>query len=403
MHSLPAGLGALALFTLLIPAHAVPPRAIFARQSSCPADQVSCPSTVPDNFCCPSGHTCKALAGQTTIICCVEGKTCQQIEPISCTIELQDAEKNPSAKVKTTALTSELPKCGSLCCPFGYTCDDTNKAKCVLDEDQSAPPPPPASSSSPATTPTATNTKEPSATDTNLAQETDSSSNDDQGKGFPTTAVVVGVLIGVLVLVSAIVFLLIWRSKRRKQPSEDKTSHARNSKASSSFGNYISEPIVTHGAFRTDFIRKPETSFLAGSDRLSRMFNRHRNSDMVSPISPSDSPTLRGSSDTLHAAGVAPLGSTVAIPPIRTMSNARRTPRPVTPRLQREPSSESINIFAAPGTVERGNGRPLTQGTTFTEMMDQADLGPIHKGKGFVPSPLKPGSGENAPKPRYRW
>ncbi|CAI4216469.1 unnamed protein product [Parascedosporium putredinis] len=337
MHSLPAGLCALALFTLLSPAHALPPRTIFARQSSCPADQVSCPSTVPDNFCCPSGHTCMALAGQTTIICCVEGKTCQQIEPISCTIDLQDAEKN--------------------------------LAKCVLDEDQSAAPPP----------------------------------RIKFNKGFPTTAVVVGVLVGVLVLVSAIVFLLIWRSKRRKQPSEDKTSHARNSKASSSFGNYISEPIVTHGAFRTDFIRKPETSFLAGSDRLSRMFNRHRNSDMVSPISPSDSPTLRGSSDTLHAGAVAPLGSTVAIPPIRTMSNARRTPRPVTPRLQREPSSESINIFAAPGTVERGNGRPLTQGTTFTEMMDQADLGPIHKGRGFVPSPLKPGSGENASKPRYRW
>ncbi|PKS06617.1 hypothetical protein jhhlp_007366 [Lomentospora prolificans] len=406
MLTLPAGVRALLLYALLTPTYAMPSRTLFLRQSTCPAEQVSCPSGVPENFCCPSAHKCISLAGETTVVCCPDGATCQQIEPIPCNLELQDVEKNPDAKIKTTALTSELAKCGNSCCPFGYTCND--QGRCIMGEDQSTPPPG-ASNGSPARTSTAT-TQSPSSTSTDSAEKNkddDGEADEDkEDKAFPTTAVIVGVLLGVLGLVSVIVFLLIWRSKRRKQSAAnaEKSSSVRHSKASSSFGNIISEPIINHDAFRTDFIRKPESSHsasLSGSDRLSRMFNRNRDSQ-VSPVSPSGSTTLPGSAGSNHG-DVAPMGTAIPIPPIRTMSNARRTPKPVTPRMQREPSSESINIFAAPGTVERGNGRPLTQATTFTDMMDQAELGPIHKGKGYVPSPLNLAPRDNTSRDRSRW
>jgi hypothetical protein len=57
----------------------------------------------------------------------------------------------------------------------------------------------------------------------------------------------------------------------------------------------------------------------------------------------------------------------------------------VTPRLQREPSSESINVFAEPGTVERNTMRRNTTTTTFSDLMEEADLGDVRKGRPFVP------------------
>jgi len=344
------------------------------------------------------------LAGNTTAVCCPAGARCVQIEPIDCNMELQDASRKPDAKIHTTALTSVLGKCGDACCPFGYTCNE--QLKCAMDVDQSQPPPGASRSPPPTSTstqpPTSSNTGDPANTDpasTSPANPnpTDPEANKNEGKdddkAFPTTAVVVGVLVGVLGLVSIIVFLLIWRTKRRKRlPDNNGKSSSRNSKASSSFGNIISEPIINHDAFRTDFIRKPESppgpsSSLSGTDRLSRMFSRQRDSHAPA-VSPTGSATLRDSrGSSTHAA----IGTAVPIPPIRAMNVARPTPRPITPKMQREPSSESINIFAAPGTVERGDAsRPLT---SFTEMMDQADLGPVHKGKGFVPSPLRVDTG----------
>jgi len=75
---------------------------------------------------------------------------------------------------------------------------------------------------------------------------------------------------------------------------------------------------------------------------------------------------------------------------------------PVTPRLQREPSSESINIFADPSTAGSGSVQMqmrerATNGdrdrdrdreskyTTFTDMMERAELGGVGRGEPYVP------------------
>jgi hypothetical protein len=65
---------------------------------------------------------------------------------------------------------------------------------------------------------------------------------------------------------------------------------------------------------------------------------------------------------------------------------------PQTPRQYREPSSNSmnINIFAHPDitpdrTPESNVDRRYTDMTTFTQMLDNADLGDFARGESFVP------------------
>ena len=45
-----------------------------------------------------------------------------------------------------------------------------------------------------------------------------------------------------------------------------------------------------------------------------------------------------------------------------------------------DPSSESINVFADPTTVSSNDPRT----TTFSDMMSQAGLDKVHKGKPYV-------------------
>lgn len=76
---------------------------------------------------------------------------------------------------------------------------------------------------------------------------------------------------------------------------------------------------------------------------------------------------------------------------------------PITPtrlELQREPSSESINIFADPnvehtpppkldvtGTSGGLGAWDERRGTTFSDLMERADLGGVARGEGFVETP----------------
>jgi len=67
--------------------------------------------------------------------------------------------------------------------------------------------------------------------------------------------------------------------------------------------------------------------------------------------------------------------------PIRAMraSVARHSRRPDS--ISRDdPSSESINVFADPTTVSSNDPRT----TTFSDMMSQAGLDKVHKGKPYV-------------------
>lgn len=94
----------------------------------------SCGAEVPSEFSCPGSDTCMVLASNTTILCCPDGASCDKIKPVVCNVKLQDVSKHPEAPILTTALDSELPRCGDACCPFGYLCNKSDQ--CVLDEDQ---------------------------------------------------------------------------------------------------------------------------------------------------------------------------------------------------------------------------------------------------------------------------
>lgn len=74
-----------------------------------------------------------------------------------CDISLMDAENDPEAVVKTTALNSTLVACGeTTCCPFGYDCVNNGDPEvnggfgelCVVKADQSRKPPPTAMTTS---------------------------------------------------------------------------------------------------------------------------------------------------------------------------------------------------------------------------------------------------------------
>ncbi|KAI8156062.1 hypothetical protein KHU50_010000 [Colletotrichum sp. SAR 10_65] len=410
------------LSILLASAHAASLPSIFQRQSTCAAEGFSpCSgSGLPSSFCCKSGSTCIALAGNTTVLCCPEGSNCDRITPINCAVSLQDPDAHPDAVIKTTALKSKLPTCGTQCCPFGYTCNGANQ--CVKDANQTQKPTTVPASELPTTTPGATSsvpitsvtvipttvaTSSPestaasaSATSTATApaqQDGNGDSKDENNNGstFPT-AIVIGVLCGVLAGVGLGVALLLFLARRRRRNttirSEKKRSGGpRPSTSTSSFGNIISDPIpISDAANRTDFILKTPSTVHSHNSRTGwSAYNHSRNSSSTATtlaahqqppigLARSDSVKPRTPPDrTPERAGI-------PVPPIRGMrpNSGRRPPGAQNPLLPREPSSESINVFADPRTVLRPGHKRLT---SFTEMMEEAELGDVRRGKPYVP------------------
>ncbi|CCF38918.1 hypothetical protein CH063_02014 [Colletotrichum higginsianum] len=388
-------------------AHAASIPSVFGRQDSCAVDGFSaCGNGLPNNFCCGTGTKCITLAGNTTVLCCPEGSSCDRISPITCNVNLQDPAAHPDAQIKTTALKAKLGTCGeNKCCPFGYTCNSFQQ--CVMESDQTKEPEVVVTSTP---GPTSTGTA-PTVIPTTIAASAAPSGDNKNDNSFPT-AIVIGVLCGVLVGVGLGVALLLFLARRRRRrnaplQTEKKRSGApRPSTSTSSFGNIISEPIpMSDSTVRTDFILKTPST--------------------VNSRSSATSPTPRGAggngygyhtrlsstATTLahHPIGLARSDSTlrtppntttpergVPVPPIRGMrpnSGSRRhhpskVPSPLLPPkpgyIQREPSSESINVFADPRTV--GGNRPgAKRMTTFTDMMEEAELGEVRRGKPYVP------------------
>ncbi|KAK4078670.1 uncharacterized protein Triagg1_3001 [Trichoderma aggressivum f. europaeum] len=138
--------------------------------AQCPANFQSCPSGLPNNFCCAEGTSCLPLAGNTTALCCPNGSTCEKIQPITCDVNQQDPSKNQNSPIKTSIFDVALAKCGTdLCCPFGYSCSEDN-TQCVKNADQSTSPESASSSSSPSqTTASQTSTSPASATSATTA------------------------------------------------------------------------------------------------------------------------------------------------------------------------------------------------------------------------------------------
>ncbi|KAI5466291.1 hypothetical protein BGZ63DRAFT_420793 [Mariannaea sp. PMI_226] len=421
---------------------ALPANFIFNRADTCTSDQVSCSAAFPSNFCCNADSKCISLAGNTTVVCCPDGVegACNTIAPVTCDVQQQNVDTHPDSRIKTTIFDVPLAACGDgECCPFGYSC---NNGKCFMNKDQSKKPT--ASSSTTTSAPTSVtstvsdtssaatgettatdatslSSSQPTSTDetssTTAAAAADSTGESKNKDGGPATTSIVGGVVGavlLLLIVGIIIFFYIRRKKKADSVRSEKNGHAyghgRSPSSNGSFGNIISEPIAQPNSFRTDFIRKsPSNSRSTPSgttpsrsspsrtsySRASTLMRSASTIIRVHPTppririsipnpfnSPNPSPN-HNSAQASPADDETPRHGTVRLAPIRAMrASSHCSRRPTTPELQREPSSESINVFAEPGTVK---ARPLTRGTTFTDLMDEADLGAVRRGSPYVP------------------
>ncbi|KAJ0166691.1 hypothetical protein CTA2_6248 [Colletotrichum tanaceti] len=397
------------LSILIASAHAASIPSVFGRQDSCTADGFSaCGNGLPNNFCCGTGTRCITLAGDTTVLCCPEGSSCDRISPITCNVNLQDPAAHPDAQIKTTALKGKLGTCGAnKCCPFGYTCNSNQQ--CVMESDQTKEPEVVVTSTP---GPTSTGTA-PTVIPTTIAASAAPSDDRKNDNSFPT-AIVIGVLCGVLVGVGlgvALLLLLARRRHRRNAPlqTEKKRSGApRPSTSTSSFGNIISEPIpMSDSTVRTDFILKTPSTVNSRSSATTPTprkaggygygYGHHtRLSSTATTLAHHPIGLARSDSALRTPPNTNTPQRGVPVPPIRGMrpnSGSQRhhpskVPSPLLPPkpvyIQREPSSESINVFADPRTV--GGERPgAKRMTTFTDMMEEAELGEVRRGKPYVP------------------
>lgn len=391
-------------------ASAIPEALLLGRQSTdvCPKQYAQCKLTnFPDNFCCPTEQSCIALAADTTVLCCPKGESCARLKPIVCDISLQDVKKLPNALIKTTALTVPLPRCGEQrCCPFGYSC--VGGTECVMDKDQTAPPGS-TSAAKPSQTSTQTSTtiaptgttattapNQPTnpADSTNGAVEPSETETTTSGSG-PPAAVIGGVTAGVAIAIILAIVVACVLMKRKKK-AKTATPSLKLSRSSSSFGNIISNPIIVEGtAMRSDFNRGPAKRSFESSIPPALAINR--NPPGSSGSSSSGASGSRGlTANGLRHSSVAYGGPPpyTSPPPLSRNDDVLLPPR--TPRNDREPSSVSINVFADPLALTpesasntagaRGrNTERYSNMTTFTQLMDEADLGGVARGQGYVP------------------
>lgn len=464
----------LALAAMLATAHAISIPTYFRRDNICggrPEQKLTqCQDGLDTGLCCPEGSTCLYLAGGSTVLCC-PANVCQRIKPITCNIEAQNPERFPGAPIKTTALRAALPRCRGNCCPFGFTCNADGQ--CDMDEDQSQRPRdlpeseqpsitaiPSSAIATPTVVPTTIlfpTTASPSSTGSPTSEEQqDDVASDKKDDPLPTAIIVVSVLGGILVLVSVAVGVVMFLARRKRKGGNEPGPHnssekkhsgvglCRPSTSTSSFGNFISEPILNQGPpVRSDFILKsPASAATRTSGRLSTLFRKDGASygGTTANNSPAEPSITKTAERALRSPPRFPVRSLsnatmttkdkhpgLTVPPIRTLRSQQKpkistgdawtrhaaaaraavpdtatpvTARPVTPHLQREPSSESINIFADPSTVGSSGGvgpfhleppraKRFTAGTTFTDLMDQAELGDVRRGKAFVPTPRR--------------
>ena len=442
-------MAALATIWAAASATAIPPSKLFAREATCAADFSRCSvASFPSYFCCPTKQSCVALAGNTTLLCCPEGSDCSKIAPISCDVTLQDGEKNPKAVVKTTALGGVLPRCGKRCCPFGYSCAGDNQ--CVMDRNQNAPPasaPASTASTSSATSSTVTATATSATPTTAITEtgsdqptgarssspvsspsgvaagvtpgvtpgETPSETPSETGSNGPPVAVIAGVTVGVAIaaILGIIVACVLIRRRRKAGDSPN----LKLTRSSSSFGNIISNPIVAEGtAMRSDFNRGPAKPSFDLPTPLSRSDMRKPSiSSRSSSSSAGRNLTANGMRQSSVAFGIAmpgppPYGSSPSHPSNR---KGDTTLLPQTPRQDqenRELSSVSINVFADPLTLTPESATHAARSgrnshmTTFTQLMDEADLGAVARGQAYVP--YRPDSFQNgspqSPPPQRR-
>ncbi|KAI0175614.1 hypothetical protein GGR52DRAFT_319561 [Hypoxylon sp. FL1284] len=419
------------MFAATASASSIRPDMLLSRaDETCAADGYArCAQTgLPDNFCCETGSTCLVLAGNTTVLCCPKGSACAKISAITCDITLQDASVNPAAEIKTTALDSELEKCGTQCCPFGYHCDGTI---CLKNDDQSEKPSPAPKPSGTSTAASSTRTSNPTSSTTVAVSGITSSAPSTSETPAPSTEStsntarivggVVGGVIGLVIIIVAVVVLRFRRRKRERREVGQKHELQRHNSSTSSFGNIISAP-VPHAEYpsqRIDFLAKrsqasgstrgtatittatPSMSSPITSSQAQRRPQRDAEDDdddayergfgFMPPNSPYSAFARRPDSALLDAprsyhqsAEISGLRSLTDWRPNHSKSSAddylSPAPAPLTAasssrdrdreRRQHSDGSESINIFADPITF---GGRPTSAATTWSNIQKRAD------------------------------
>ncbi|KAI0460227.1 hypothetical protein F5B21DRAFT_137353 [Xylaria acuta] len=416
-------------------ATSIRPNWVFERDDTCAANYNKCPQAgLPGNFCCSTGSTCNLLAGGTTVLCCPQGSDCATIQPISCTISLQDPVANPKAQVKTTELDGKLPTCGKGCCPFGYHCDSDN-ANCVMDQDQSKKPG--QTSSVPATTSHTSSVPGATSPTSSVPSTTSgvhlSSSSTASAGGISTSstataiggseqtptppaetpssstaaqtlnkAAIAGGVIGglfALSLIAAGVWLLLRRKRRRAEAEREKERDS-----TLSFGNIgnISAPIPHADYYnqRLDFLAKAQQgggggggSSASSSPMTTTQTIPNRFFSPNSPYSasvfgfgrPDSAITTTADNNNNNNNRPRSHHASAEVGGLRNLtdrysagaSNNNNNNNPLTPRTPRggrlnSGGSESINIFADPSTV----GSPSDynrRDTTWTDFQHHAD------------------------------
>ncbi|RAL11372.1 uncharacterized protein BO97DRAFT_392452 [Aspergillus homomorphus CBS 101889] len=262
---------------------------------TCPSDYTQCSgSNLPSTFCCPSTSTCISLDDSSSAICCPAGQSCDYIEPITCDVQLQNATSHPKNSVHTTRLDESLAKCGSKCCPFGYTC--TGNSLCSLDTSTASTAT--ASTTKPTATISSTASTTSSSTPSSLAtaiSATDprvsksSTTSQDTNTNttaspltcpqYPTAAILAGFFPGMLLGVTAtLLSLVLYRTYRRKhQPASAKVAQfTRRSSKGTLIG--ISSPMPSdETAYRTDFLlRRTQSRASKATTATSRSRSRSR-------------------------------------------------------------------------------------------------------------------------------
>lgn len=364
-------------------------------------------------------------------MCCPEGAKCSTLAPITCNVHAQDAEENPKVPLKTTVFDVDLEKCGdNSCCPFGYSC--SGGKECTKDDDQSERPKADKSTSTISTAteePTEGPTEEPnaptSATATGNEAPVSSATNDeatsdsDSGKSGPDTTSIIGGVVGacaILLIVAVILFVCVRKRAKRKSKGPEML-HGRN----------ISEPITQPDIYRSEFMRRgtygsqgnQRDSHLsdvngAGAsiarrshNRLTRLTFRSNKPRLSIPnrfenVSPNPSCAETASRASTASYDDQPLRTghvaCARLAPIRAMKASSRhlkaKSRHLKPemaaysqgRYQQRPTSnsEKINVFADPLTVPDEGG--YARETRFTDLMNEADLGEVQRGKPYVPT-----------------
>lgn len=261
------------------------PSAIFARDDdstkTCSVGKGlnQCGSSLPDDMCCQDGTQCITLAGATTLLCCPDGSSCDRLKPITCNVQLQNATQHPDVALKTTVFDVNLEKCGSGCCPFGFSCKDGGD-ECTMDDDQSVKPgkknkdkdPSASSTASASATATATSsstedpyavpsqtvTESPSSTGTQSLDGASTSSDSDSGNsgGKPDTTTIIGGILGAaaaLLIISVLVWVCV-RKRAQRRAAYATANGTRKKPDMVIHGRNISEPITKPDIYRSEFM-----------------------------------------------------------------------------------------------------------------------------------------------------